>query len=693
MNIQKFVAPNTLFDTSIAFLRNVTFDSSVYLQGITHISSPATSSSGTPYALVVDSIGGDVVVQSKQLGTIAFQQAADWDASLNNLESSIGALDVLTQTHTTNITNLNSSVGALDLLTQQHTTDIFDVSARVNNLDSSLDLYVLKAGDTMTGPLTISGGGLSVAGDVSITASGDLYVDGDTTIKGNLTINGSLYVVDVETIDVSGTYIHLNTGLTGAPPASLQSGIIVGRGTSDPYVFVYDESQQTFRIGIATLDGATYKDASTQAVATRQNAPLANGIAYWNSTENRFDTSTGFTIIYLQNQIAQLDASVVQNRTDIADVSTRLANFTPADLSTRIYDLETSVGALDVLTQKHDASIGFLTGWELAQDASIVALRNTNLSQDASIVILRAKDASQDASIGALDVLTQKHDVSIGYLTAYTIDLSTRIGTIDDWQGYVDGSLLQRDLSINRIDGSVNYLFNWNLSQDASIQRIDASLNDVVDITTIIDGSLAQLASDIADVSARVYTNEQDITNIETSLGTLNGLIQTNITDITNLETSVGALDVLTQKHDVSIGFLLTNLLDVSTDKISGVANINVTANASLYSYELNNIAYLKKIVAGTGATITEDTSTITIAVAGAAGYVSKYSSTFDGTANASIGVLAVTHGLGIGPLSVTVYENTAQVYADIDCDATGNIVISWAPGSLGASCKYVIMG
>ena len=50
----KYVQPNILFDSSVSFLRNVTFDSSVYLQGVTHINAPTAVTSGTPYALVLE---------------------------------------------------------------------------------------------------------------------------------------------------------------------------------------------------------------------------------------------------------------------------------------------------------------------------------------------------------------------------------------------------------------------------------------------------------------------------------------------------------------------------------------------------------------------------------------------------------------------------------------------------------------
>jgi len=120
-------------------------------------------------------------------------------------------------------------------------------------------------------------------------------IGGNLEITGNLTVDGSLLVVGVETLDVSTVFIRLNTGLTGAPPSGLQSGIIVERGTSEPYIFVFDEDQQTFRIGISQLETSThYSDASTQAVATREDSPVHNGVAYWDGSIYRFDTSVGF---------------------------------------------------------------------------------------------------------------------------------------------------------------------------------------------------------------------------------------------------------------------------------------------------------------------------------------------------------------------------------------------------------------
>jgi hypothetical protein len=152
---------------------------------------------------------------------------------------------------------------------------------------------VNRSGDTMSGGLVISAGGFKSTGDTSLY--GDVHISQHLQIGGNLTVDGSLIYTNIQSINVSTGFIQLSTGIVGTPPSTLQSGIIVNRGTSDPYVFVYDEDGQNFRIGIATISTSThYNDASTQAVATRQDSPTSNGVGYWNSGKFRIDTSPGF---------------------------------------------------------------------------------------------------------------------------------------------------------------------------------------------------------------------------------------------------------------------------------------------------------------------------------------------------------------------------------------------------------------
>jgi hypothetical protein len=173
--------------------------------------------------------------------------------------------------------------------------------------------------------------------------------------------------------------------------------------------------------------------------------------------------------------------------------------------------------------------------------------------------------------------------------------------------------------------------------------------------------------------------------SVDTSIAGLDTLTQTHTTEINNLESSVGALDLLTQNHTLSIS-------DLSTGKLDAVASTTGITGHEVYSNEADNIAYIKRLIAGTGVSMISDSSTITISADLTSG-VLKYKGTFNGTSSTSLSIPAATHKLGIGPLQVTVYDGTDQVWVDVDCAANGDITLEWTGGSLSASCKYIIVG
>ena len=121
------------------------------------------------------------------------------------------------------------------------------------------------------------------------------------------------------------------------------------------------------------------------------------------------------------------------------------------------------------------------------------------------------------------------------------IKFSTGDASISDLYAYIDGSLSERDSSIEN-------LTNWNLSQDASILRIDTSLNDVIDALTLfptiayVDGSLNAKA-DRSYVDSSLNAKLNNTTDSFTGLLTVNGslfivgdIIQNGSTYITHVE-------------------------------------------------------------------------------------------------------------------------------------------------------------
>jgi len=126
--------------------------------------------------------------------------------------------------------------------------------------------------------------------------TGEFVVNGNITTTGNFTVQGTLTTINTEDLLVKDSIIELNFGATGTPAAWLQSGIKINRGDEDPFVFVFDETADTFRIGsgVQQTDG-TFVDSDLQAVATREDSPVDGGLAFYVTSNVRFDTYAGLT--------------------------------------------------------------------------------------------------------------------------------------------------------------------------------------------------------------------------------------------------------------------------------------------------------------------------------------------------------------------------------------------------------------
>lgn len=103
------------------------------------------------------------------------------------------------------------------------------------------------------GELTISNTG---------AGSGDLNIDGNAVIGGNLTVNGTVTTVNTETIALADNIIELNSNI-GANAPTQDAGIEINRGTETNFQFLFDETDNIFRIG---------EVGSLQPVLTRDEA-------------------------------------------------------------------------------------------------------------------------------------------------------------------------------------------------------------------------------------------------------------------------------------------------------------------------------------------------------------------------------------------------------------------------------------
>ena len=97
---------------------------------------------------------------------------------------------------------------------------------------------------------------------------------GTITANGDTQINGAFATTD--------TIIVLNSAESGSGVTGNLSGLEIERGSSTNYQIVYDEAVSALSIGLV---------GSLQAVAEREDTPTSDGLAVWNTSNNRFQTS------------------------------------------------------------------------------------------------------------------------------------------------------------------------------------------------------------------------------------------------------------------------------------------------------------------------------------------------------------------------------------------------------------------
>ena len=247
----KYVQPNFIVDSSASFLKNVTFDSSVYLQGVTHISNPAITAETAAKVLMVDSIGVDVAIKYIQLGTMATETKTDYETKAN-IESSLGLIDAKLLVHDTSI-----GINQVELLV--HDTSIGLNQVKLVNVDTSLGTIWTKFDYVDISLNNIeSGSGISQA-----------YVDGSISTAVNAVDTSLVTYTDaviITALDSSfalyETKINLDTSLNDK--ANLNTVIDVKETT---YIVAADNNHVIDASGTWTLTFPDNLDTGFQVTA------------------------------------------------------------------------------------------------------------------------------------------------------------------------------------------------------------------------------------------------------------------------------------------------------------------------------------------------------------------------------------------------------------------------------------------
>ena len=455
-------------EASFKVLETLYAESSIYFTGIPDVS--------TSYVLFYDPTSDEVTYASESAISGVTQLSALTDVSIGGSIPDGSALvydsAASKWTYSSMITAISwgDIGGSISNQTDLYNPWLVDLSTNISNkLDNTTD--------TFTGILTIDGS-IVVA---DITASGDVGISGDTAIAGNvaiggdLTVDGSLYITNTETIDVSAAFIHLNTGLVGTPPAWMQSGLVIERGDQDPYAIIFDEDQETFRIGISPKDGSLFDDASTQAVATREDSPVDLGIAYWNNTLNRFDTSIHLRYsggnLLVNNDISVGSQIFAPNLTASSQPALVFWNdstgeFTQADASTIGLDTSTFISLFDTPNTYLDGSSGSAVVMNDAGDGLEFGSRIWREESDEVTL------ANENANVLFYQYIELEADAGIATFVDKDVTASSAIGTEETYRFNMDGTTIAEIYAESNGAGGIQeqkFISNATFQAEASV--------------------------------------------------------------------------------------------------------------------------------------------------------------------------------------------------------------------------------
>ena len=236
----------------------------------------------------------------------ASQSAASATASQN---SAVASANSASQSAASATASQNSAVASANSASQaaQSATDAANSAKEAaDTLDEAKETFVKKAGDTMSGKLTISYGGLSVDGAAGVTGdfnTGRLQV-GTPSKKGNSYLYGDLALSGILTMSLGG-----NSALAF-------SDLTEGLKLYAPLSFVNPENISNVANPQEALDAVNKQTLDSEVRSI--NASLTQVNEQITSLTSRMDTA--------ENNITSLTSRVTTNETNISSINNEILN-------------------------------------------------------------------------------------------------------------------------------------------------------------------------------------------------------------------------------------------------------------------------------------------------------------------------------------------------------------------------------
>ena len=236
----------------------------------------------------------------------ASESAASATESKNSADASANSASQSAASATASQNSAVASANSASQAAQSATDAANSAKEAADTLDEAKETFVKKAGDTMSGKLTISYGGLSVDGSAGVTGdfnTGRLQV-GTPSKKGNSYLYGDLELRGILTMSLGG-----NSALAF-------SDLTEGLKLYAPLSFVNPENISNVANPQEALDAVNKQTLDSEVRSI--NASLTQVNEKITSLTSRMDTA--------ENNITSLTSRVTTNETNISSINNEILN-------------------------------------------------------------------------------------------------------------------------------------------------------------------------------------------------------------------------------------------------------------------------------------------------------------------------------------------------------------------------------
>lgn len=270
----------------------------------------------------------------------------------------------------------NSAVASANSASQaaQSATDAANSAKEAaDTLDEAKETFVKKAGDTMSGKLTISYGGLSVDGSADVTGdfnTGRLQV-GTPAEKGNSYLYGNLGLNGILTMSIDGNsalaFSNINEGLKLYAPLKFD-------GSPQNISNVANPQEALDAVNKQTLDSEV---SSINASLTQVNEKITSLTSRVDTAENNIKTNT--------SNITSLTSRVDKTETDITSLTSRVSTneLNISSINNEISNIKQDITTVegDYVKKAGDTMTGNLTMGlnQIVMDTGHIAAGNNTL--------------------------------------------------------------------------------------------------------------------------------------------------------------------------------------------------------------------------------------------------------------------------------------------------------------------------